>query len=176
MARTHALFRGLMGHPEAPRLFRAPEEAVRMVNATLAPGNFGCMFVTMLVAAFDGATNRLAYTRAGHVPPFLHRTDGVIERLNGAGGPPLGLMEGARYRSATVNLGAGDELLMVTAGITEAMDPSFHLFGEDRIAQAIGDRGGAGLLDRLLGEVRVFEAGGAQSDDIAAVLLKVAAA
>jgi serine phosphatase RsbU (regulator of sigma subunit) len=174
MARTHALFRGLMVHPEAPRLFRAPEEAVRIVNATLAEGNSGCMFVTVLVAAFDGETNRLAYARAGHVPPFLRRADGVVERLNGAGGPPLGLMEGAAYRSATVNLGVGDELLIVTDGITEAMDPSLHLFGEDRIAEAIGDRGGVGLLDRLLGEVRAFEAGGAQSDDIAAVLLKVA--
>jgi serine phosphatase RsbU (regulator of sigma subunit) len=175
MARTHALFRGLMGHPEAPRLFRAPEEAVRIVNATLVEGNSGCMFVTMLVATFDGETNRLAYTRAGHVPPFLRRADGVVERLNGAGGVPLGLIERAPYRSASVDLGAGDELLIVTDGITEAMDPSLHLFGEDRIAEAIGDRGGAGLLDRLLGEVRVFEAGGAQSDDIAAVLLKVAA-
>ena len=35
-------------------------------------------------------------------------------------------------------------------------------------------RSGMGLLERLLDEVRAFEAGGAQSDDIAAVLLKVA--
>jgi serine phosphatase RsbU (regulator of sigma subunit) len=174
MARTHALFRGLMVHPEAPRLFKAPEEAVRIVNTTLAAGNSGCMFVTILVATFDGEAKRLVYTRAGHVPPFLCRADGVVERLNGAGGLPLGLKEGAAYRSATVNLGVGDELLIVTDGITEAMDPSLHLFGEERIADAIGDRGGVGLLDRLLGEVRAFEAGGAQSDDIAAVLLKVA--
>ena len=138
MARTHALFRGLMVHPEAPRLFRAPEEATRIVNATLAAGNSGCMFVTMLVATFDGKTSRLVYTRAGHVPPFLRRTDGVVERLNAAGGLPLGLMEDAAYRSATVNLGAGDELLIVTDGITEAMDPSLRLFGED--AYRGGDR------------------------------------
>jgi serine phosphatase RsbU (regulator of sigma subunit) len=175
MARTHALFRGLMVHPEAPRLFRAPEEAVRMINGTLAAGNPGCMFVTMLVAAFDGETNRLVYTRAGHVPPFLRRTDGVVERLNRAGGMPLGLMEGAPYRSASVNLEVNEEMLIVTDGITEAMDPSLRLFGEDRIAEAIAHRGGPGLLDRLLGEVRSFEAGGAQSDDIAAVLLKVTA-
>jgi sigma-B regulation protein RsbU (phosphoserine phosphatase) len=173
MARTHALFRGLMAHPEAPRLFRAPEEAVRIVNATLAAGNSGCMFVTMLLATFDGETNQLMYTRAGHVPPFLRRTDGMVERLGGARGPPLGLIEDATYRSATVNLEVGDELLIVTDGITEAMDPSLRLFGEDRIAEAIGQRGGMALLERLLNEVRVFEAGNIQSDDIAAVLLKL---
>ncbi|HEY1856599.1 PP2C family protein-serine/threonine phosphatase [Acidocella sp.] len=175
MARTHALFRGLMVHPEAPRLFRAPEEATRIVNATLAAGNSGCMFVTLLVATFDGYLNRLVYTRAGHVPPFLRRADGVVERLNEAGGPPLGLVEGAVYRSATVNLGSGDELLIVTDGITEAMDPSLRLFGEARIADAIAHRSEIGLLERLLGKVRAFEAGGAQSDDIAAILLTVAA-
>jgi hypothetical protein len=174
MARTHALFRGLMVHPEAPRLFRAPEEATRIVNATLAAGNSGCMFVTLLLATFDGETNRLVYTRAGHVPPFLRRADGVVERLNAAGGPPLGLMEDAANPAAAVDLRLGDELLIVTDGITEAMDPALGLFGEDRIADAFGGGRRAGLLDRLLGEVRAFEAGGAQSDDIAAVLLKVA--
>jgi serine phosphatase RsbU (regulator of sigma subunit) len=174
MARTHALFRGLMVHPDAPRLFRAPEEATRIVNATLAAGNSGCMFVTLLVATFDGYSNRLVYTRAGHVPPFLRRADGAVERLNQAGGLPLGLMEAAAYRSATVTLGLEDEVLIVTDGITEAMDPSLRLFGEERIADAIGHRGGLGLLERLLDEVRVFEAGGGQSDDIAAALLKLA--
>lgn len=178
MARTHALFRGLMVHPEALRLFRAPEEAVRIVNATLAAGNSGCMFVTLLVAAFDGLTNQLVYTRAGHVPPFLRRTDGVIERLSKAGGLPLGLLEDAAYRSATVNLGPGDELLIVTDGISEAMDPSLGQFGEERIADVMGHRTvvGTGLLDRLLDEVRTFEAGQAQSDDIAAILMKLALA
>lgn len=176
MARTHALFRGLMGHPEAARLFAAPEEATRVVNTTLAAGNSECMFVTALLATFDGYTNRLVYTRAGHVPPFLRRADGVVERMNAAGGPPLGLIEDATYRSAAVTLGVGDELLIVTDGITEAMDPSLRLFGEARIADAIGERSGTGLLERLLGEVRAFEAGSAQSDDIAAVLLKVAPA
>jgi Stage II sporulation protein E (SpoIIE) len=174
MARTHALFRGLMVHPEAPRLFIAPEEATRIVNATLAAGNSGCMFVTLLVATFDGYSRRLAYTRAGHVPPFLRRADGRVERLNEAGGPPLGLVESATYRSATVKLGLGDELLIVTDGITEAMDPSVRLFGEARIADAIRHPSAIGLLERLLGEVRAFEGGGAQSDDIAAILLKVA--
>jgi sigma-B regulation protein RsbU (phosphoserine phosphatase) len=97
----------------------------------------------------------------------------MVERLDGARGPPLGLIEDATYRSATVNLEVGDELLIVTDGITEAMDPSLRLFGEDRIAEAIGQRGGMALLERLLNEVRVFEAGNIQSDDIAAVLLKL---
>ena len=49
MARTHALFRALAARPDAGALFRAPERAVRLVNATLAAGNASCMFVTLLL-------------------------------------------------------------------------------------------------------------------------------
>nr|WP_294509445.1 PP2C family protein-serine/threonine phosphatase [uncultured Rhodopila sp.] len=168
MARTHALFRGIINRPDASALFRAPENAVRLVNRTLSASNASCMFVTLLIAAFDGAANRLTYTRAGHVPPFLRRLDGAVERLAVAGGVPLGLSEDAVYRSASVSLRPGDEVLTVTDGITEAMDPSECQFGEDRVAAVAG-----GGLPRLLADVRAFEAGGVQSDDIAAVLLQI---
>jgi serine phosphatase RsbU (regulator of sigma subunit) len=171
MARTHALFRGITAHADASRLFRAPEEAVRLVNATLAAGNPGCMFVTLLIAAFDGATNRLAYIRAGHVPPFLRRADGTIERLAASGGPPLGVNRKAVYRQAVVDLHAGDRLLIVTDGITEAFDLSGCLFGDARVAAFMGNR--TVPLPHLLADVQQFEAGNPQSDDIAAILLQL---
>jgi serine phosphatase RsbU (regulator of sigma subunit) len=175
MARTHALFRGVAARPDAARLFRAPGEAVRLVNATLAAGNSSFMFVTLLIAAFDGRTNRLTYVRAGHVPPFLRHADGRVEQLDAAGGLPLGLDEDGSYTSAFVDLRPGDEFLIVTDGITEATAPSFELFGETRIADLVAhhDLHGTGLLDQLLAQVRVFEAGSPQADDIAAILLKL---
>ncbi len=174
MARTHALFRGIAARPDAARLFRAPQETVRLANATLALGNSSCMFVTLLIAAFDAATGRLTYVRAGHVPPFLRRAGGAVERLTAAGGPPLGLMEDAVHTSAVVDLAPGDELLIVTDGITEAMDPARALFGEARVAELLGqsDLHAGALLDQLLAQVRRFEAGSPQSDDIAAILLR----
>jgi serine phosphatase RsbU (regulator of sigma subunit) len=173
MARTHASFRAIMARPDAALLFRTPETAVGLVNATLAAGNAGCMFVTLLIAVFDPAANRLSYIRAGHVPPFLRRAangsaNGAVERLGARGGPPLGVNGSATYRSCTIDLASGDELLIVTDGITEAFDPSGQLFGEDRIAASLGRP-----LDKLLAEVRAFEAGSTQSDDIAAILLRL---
>jgi len=175
MARTHALFRGLTAHPEALRLFREPGLAASIVNTTLTTGDSSCMFVTLLLAAFEAETGRVSYTRAGHVPPFLRRADGSIERLTAAAGPPLGLMEGLAYRSATVELGFGDQLLVVTDGITEATAPSMALFGDQRILDCIRQRAASGseVLNTLLRQVRLFEAGETQSDDIAAFVLRV---
>jgi serine phosphatase RsbU (regulator of sigma subunit) len=175
MARTHALFRGIAARPDAASLFRAPEQAVALVNATLSAGNSSCMFVTLLIAAFDAAASRLTYVRAGHVPPFLRRASGLVERLAAPGGPPLGLVEDAVHKSAVVELAPGDEVLIVTDGITEAMDPAKELFGEARVADLVARRepGETTLLPQLRAEVIAFEAGSPQSDDIAAILLRL---
>ena len=177
MARTHALFRGLLGRPDATQLFRKPHNAVRIVNETLSAVNPSCMFVTLLLAVLDGTSRQLTYTRAGHVPPFLRRVSGQIERLDAVGGLPLGLARGATYQSSSVFVMPGEELLIVTDGVTEAANPRYELFGETRIAELVSNRRSAepALLKELLKKVREFEAGGPQSDDIAATLLKMRA-
>lgn len=170
MARTHALFRGIAARPDAAALFRPPAAAVRLANAALTAANSGCMFVTMLVAVFDGAVGRLHYTRAGHVPPFLAGSGGRTGRLDAAGGPPLGVSAQAEYCSADLALRSGDQILMVTDGITEAMDPAGQVFGDARIAALLAGSGPA-ALPSLLALVRRFEAGNPPSDDVAAMLV-----
>ena len=39
----------------------------------------------------DLATGRLDYANAGHIPPFLARAGGGVERLDQGGGAPLGM-------------------------------------------------------------------------------------
>jgi sigma-B regulation protein RsbU (phosphoserine phosphatase) len=175
MARTHALFRSLSTRPDAAQLFGAPERAVGLVNDALAAGNSSCMFVTLLLGTFDVASGRLTYVRAGHVPPFLRRATGVVERLREAGGPPLGLVDGMAYKSASVDLHGGDQLLVVTDGITEAADPAGVLFGDDRASDLMAQLPPqqADLLVQLRTQVRDFEAGRPQFDDIAAILLTI---
>jgi sigma-B regulation protein RsbU (phosphoserine phosphatase) len=172
MARTHSLIRGLAARPDAPALFGAPERAMNIVNAALAAGNDLSMFVTCFLGVLDLAANRLDCVRAGHVPPFLRRTDGSIERLGQGGGLPLGMMEGTVYVPATVPFGSGDTLLVVTDGFTEARDPAGEFYGDGRVGRYLAalDSKVESALDILVKEVRSFEPGPA-SDDMAAVLL-----
>jgi serine phosphatase RsbU (regulator of sigma subunit) len=177
MARTHALFRGIAARPDAASLFHSPEGALGLVNATLAVGNLNCMFVTLFIATLDATTGRLSYVRAGHVPPFLRRVDGSVERLPAAGGLPLGLMDDAVYTAGVVDMHPGDQVLIVTDGITEAADTTQALFGESRVATMMAAcEPGVSLVQRLLDEVREYETGHPQSDDISAILLTLEAA
>jgi phosphoserine phosphatase RsbU/P len=177
MARTHALLRALTARPDAAALFREPQHALGIVNGVLADGNESCMFVTFLLASLDLATGKLAYVRAGHIPPFHRNGTGKVARLGCMGGPPLGLVENTVYKAETVALAPGDHLLIVTDGFTEAHDPQNEVYGEARveafltnISSSEGD-----LLKRLAREVRTFEAGRPAFDDMAALLLSFSA-
>jgi phosphoserine phosphatase RsbU/P len=175
MARTHAMLRALTARPDAAALFREPQQALGIVNAALAAGNDSCMFVTFLLASLDVATGKLTYVRAGHIPPFHRNGTGKVARLGRTGGPPLGLVDNAVYRPETVALAAGDRLLIVTDGFTEAHDPSNAVYGETRVEEFLsGLAPSAGEpLKRLAGQVRAFEAGRPAFDDMAAILLSL---
>ena len=173
MARTHSLIRGLAARPDAKSLFETPQRAVDLINAPLAHGNTTDMFVTFLLATVDLAHNRLAYVRAGHVPPFVRRAGGKVERLGALGGLPLGMIEGAAYKSATIDFAAGDRILILTDGFTEAADPADTLFGEAPIEALLAGipENDTGALAALTARVRAHEAGLPSSDDMAAILL-----
>src|SRR5262245_9361843 len=177
MARTHSLIRGIAARPDAAALFRDPTGAAGLINAALCNNNTTGMFVTLLLAAFDAESGKLAYVRAGHLPPLLRRKSGEIEKLAELGGPPLGLVDTATHKSASVDLAPGDQVLIVTDGITEAGEASGLQFGESRVREflATARPDEPAPLARLLETVRFFEAGQPASDDIAALLFAVVA-
>jgi sigma-B regulation protein RsbU (phosphoserine phosphatase) len=134
------------------------------------------MFVTLFLGTFCPQSGRLDYVRAGHVPPWLCRASGGLERLDVLGGPPLGLMEDAIYHQGITALHSGDRLLTVTDGITEAVDPSDAPFGEARLEAFLASSKPQDIdvLARLTAVIRSFEGGRPAFDDIAAMLVTIA--
>jgi sigma-B regulation protein RsbU (phosphoserine phosphatase) len=171
MARTHALFRGLVTRPDAALLFARPGDALALVNRALVRNNECCMFVTLLIAVLDPLPGRLDYASAGHIPPFVARAGGAVERLDAVGGLPLGLAEDAVWENGSVELGAGDRVLVVTDGVTEAMAPGGALFGAARVVQWLAEFSALRPVCDLIDRVRDHEGGTDRSDDVAAIML-----
>jgi serine phosphatase RsbU (regulator of sigma subunit) len=73
---------------------------------------------TAVIARFDPRRHELVWAQAGHPPPLLSR-GGRTAPLPRPAGPMLGVVDGARYAEAVIDLTPGDVLLLYTDGLVE---------------------------------------------------------
>ncbi|MHB8080283.1 MAG: PP2C family protein-serine/threonine phosphatase [Candidatus Krumholzibacteriia bacterium] len=95
------------------------EAVVERVHRELLQASDDLHFVTLFIGVLDPRTHRLTYVNAGHNPPILLGHDAAPRRLTPTG-LPLGLIPGAAYRSAEVDLPPAALLCIHTDGIPEA--------------------------------------------------------
>ena len=153
-----------------------PKEIFETVNNLLCENNDSCMFVTAFMGYYDLRTGRFVYVNAGHNPPLLKRADGDFRFLKGKPSLFLAGMENTTYREDEIVLGAGDVLYLYTDGVTEAMNSEHEMFSEERlftVANRYKDRSIRDLLSSINQEVKNFEDGMEQSDDITMLALKI---
>jgi len=133
-------------------------------------------FVTAFYAIYDPQTRRMEYASAGHNPPRLKRCqDGSLALLDQAGGLPLGITPVQEYRSASLQLVPGDQVVLYTDGITEAHDPSGNQFGLARLDRALTkcEVGASDLLRAVIDELDQFTKEMPAHDDRTMLVLKV---
>ena len=75
----------------------------------------------MLIGLIDLGDGSVSIISAGHEDPVVYTSRGVATRHRLSGGPPFCLVE-YDYPVETLKLGAGESLVLVTDGITEAQD------------------------------------------------------
>ncbi|WP_082697702.1 PP2C family protein-serine/threonine phosphatase [Novosphingobium fuchskuhlense] len=169
MARTHALIRSCAVLGQADGKALQLENIAMAVNAALSKDNDSCTFVTTFFALFDTGSGELSYLRCGHVPPFVRRRTGAVERLELAGGLPLGLVSDTIYQTASTRLDPGETLLLISDGVTEAISAHGEFFGEEDIFRWLGEC--RHDLGNLVKRVRNFENGMPPTDDLSALTL-----
>jgi hypothetical protein len=98
-----------------------PATIAERISAALHEEYGGLPYLTAIVARFETAPGRLAYVNAGHPAGYLLRNGTVTAALE-SGGRPLGLLPDPEYTTANVELSPGDIGVLVTDGITEALE------------------------------------------------------
>lgn len=152
-----------------------PGECLRQANILLCQDNDAAMFVTVFYGWIDLRTGVLVYANAGHNHPYLIRRHEDLLALPSTGGMAVGVIESAVFRANTIALLPGDALFLFTDGITEAMNESSELFGDDRLEACLRQAGPEEprkLLTAVLTAVRTFVDGAPQSDDITALAFR----
>jgi serine phosphatase RsbU (regulator of sigma subunit)/anti-sigma regulatory factor (Ser/Thr protein kinase) len=154
----------------------SPGAVLARVNDILVPDMPRNMFVTCLYGLLDPSTGVFRFANAGHDLPYVRRPDGRVDEFR-ATGMPLGLLEGMEYEEAEGSLGKGDTVLFSSDGLVEAHDPHGEMFGFPRLRERMSThRGGANLLDRILGDLAAFTgADWEQEDDVTIVTLACSA-
>jgi serine phosphatase RsbU (regulator of sigma subunit)/anti-sigma regulatory factor (Ser/Thr protein kinase) len=144
----------------------APERVLELANSLLFPDMPYNMFVSCLYAVLDPTTGYLRVANAGYPPPYWGRS-GQIRPLQ-VTGLPLGLMPLASYRSFEITLRPGDQLLLVSDGLTQARGAQAEWFGARRVLEvANAGQTSDALFSSLLGALAGFTGPGwEQEDDI----------
>lgn len=152
-----------------------PKAVLTEVNRQLHADNPTCMFVTMVYAVFNPATNILTYSIAGHDPPLKLSVDGKVTELPQTDGVALGIAPAVEYSQQSVKLESGDTVFIFTDGVTEAMNHNNEQFGMERLLETFDGvelNSAADANQRVIGEVRRFVGGAIQSDDITCLALR----
>ena len=162
------------------RIHASPAKLLSEANKILCENMDSRSFVTMTYAIVDIAARTLLYARAGHNPILQLEAKSGRTRVLAPAGLGLGLDRGPRFEQileeASVPLESGDVFLFFTDGLSEAMNASFELFGEQRlrgVLEASEQLSSEELKERILEEIRGFVGGAAQHDDMTLVILKV---
>jgi sigma-B regulation protein RsbU (phosphoserine phosphatase) len=93
-----------------------------------------CSAVILVLPDSSEDPARISILVAGHPPPLRQRA-GALDAV-GASGPLLGAPDEHEWELGTVDLEAGDQLILYTDGVTEARGNRSR-FGEERLRESV---------------------------------------
>jgi sigma-B regulation protein RsbU (phosphoserine phosphatase) len=145
-------------------------------NSQLCQDNDTCMFVTTFYGQYDPQTGIVTMANAGHPPQLLISSNGHIRWVSPPKpSPALGVVEDAPYEPSILQLEPGDQLLIFSDGVTEAMDTRNVEFGFDRLSALFEGQAAASAqaaVERVFEAIALHESGTERSDDITCLVLQ----
>ena len=155
---------------------REPSRILSVLNEALLRQPSSAEFCTAAYARFDrkGTGARLTVSAGGHPLPLLLRVDGTVESV-GRPGLLLGIDRHPRLVDHTLDMQAGDTLVLYTDGLTDAYAPRRVLETGDLISllASCAGRSATEIADHIE-RVALDGEPGEPRDDIALVVVRLA--
>lgn len=147
----------------------SPDVVMKRVNDQIAANNPSCMFVTLWIGMLDPMTGHLDFANGGHCPPVAVTAEGQVRWVSDLSGPLVGALDMAEFSPCSTELAPGETLLIYTDGVSEAMNPTRTLFGDERIEvvmESLASNMPTNVLKEVMAAIEAFRSGAEQSDDI----------
>jgi len=103
-----------------------PAEILAELNRRLCGRTHGGFATCLVVRLEKGGC--IALANAGHPSPYMNGAD-----IRMAGSMPLGMVENASYEPASMDMRAGDRIVLITDGIPEAQNDAREMLGFGRV-------------------------------------------
>jgi len=163
----------------------SPTELLEYLDEALTPythdkrQNCALIYTQINVTTLTPYHYTMQFANAGCIPPYIKRNSGEIEFDENIGGFALGqgfsTMIG--YRQHTVQLFAGDMVILTSDGVVEANNKHGEMLGFERLMTIIKDSPSTNdaeiTLEYLKREIFAFTGEAEQHDDITVVVIQV---
>jgi sigma-B regulation protein RsbU (phosphoserine phosphatase) len=133
-------------------------------------------FLTAAAVALRDDDGAVDYVCAGHNDMLVYRK--ATDRIENVASEStiLGFLRSPEYGVRRLQLAPGDCLLLYTDGITEAMDETGTMFGDERLAavfaQLAPNRSAQRVIDGVVDALETFRRGLVGNDDVTAVVIR----
>ncbi len=96
------------------------------------------IFMSAVLASWDGPSSSLTWLRCGHLPPSVWHPERGLRELEGGDGPVLGLDRlDPPTETASATIARGEIVVLVSDGVLERTAPGGEPFGEDGLRRAL---------------------------------------
>lgn len=113
-----------------------PAELLDAVNRGVLRASLPEDFVSMIAVRLPNGDGPVCYASAGHETCFAVHANGLVTELSSTGGL-LGIDPKAEFVDTNLDLDEGDVLVLISDGISEAMDERGRLLGRSRISDSL---------------------------------------
>ena len=150
-------------------------DTMRRLNRIFCEPRWDNRFVTFFFGLLNPTTHEICFHNAGHIPPILVSPDGTAEMLGENHiGLPLGVMDDTEYPETRFTIQCGQKLIVLSDGITDAMDAHEHYFSLDGVLKFISHSTAGSTKDfgeHLISAVHSFAGRTPQTDDQSLVVV-----
>jgi sigma-B regulation protein RsbU (phosphoserine phosphatase) len=167
MAKLQATLRALA------KDFKSLVQLARKINEIFYSDTLANSFASLVYLELVANSGNVRLINAGHIPPVIVRGNEIEELPKGT--PALGLAYKTDYTEKSIQLSAGEVMIIYSDGLSEARNEQGNFFGDQKLMALLREvhtLTADEVCQHLINKIDHFLGNAAQNDDLSLVVVK----